>query len=474
MADDGVVEAPYCVVCRLSSTGKWRKHVFSRSHQKAAQQFLRHQVPRLQALRNTTNASEWLRCVFCDVSLTTADAPAHFGGDSHRKQVESFCRHHRCDADRQTRPQLWLNAEQRRELEATLTKKEAGEEDEEKQQGDAETVDQFANQRVEAFLSSAASRLEEVESKRRIAVEETHVDEAATREALLGPQLALTTGARRCKTLTSSEGVLQNPLGRHEGKRVWGGGIVKLRKSEWIPWAIDQLVKEEQADMQQSGVDNAFGIHRVTELARGDGLSSIGSVTWGASMRNVHTAAVPPWMVQTEEEYKQCNRREQATPSLTKENNKAEPKDRKRKDIFSELQAKTECGSDWLPNFGGVWQEGPRSKTKQAFRKAVKPAKPSRNRAPRSTAPSPQITVPPVKLQSPLSPPPLPPHPPTPPVPVDTSSNPQGEVPVSTLSESTQTQENKSKPANPLDAKKQLLLAQKERLRAKMAARRRQ
>ncbi|KAF4132366.1 Coiled coil protein 84 [Phytophthora infestans] len=460
--DDVVVEAPYCVVCRRSSAGKWRKHVFSHSHQHAAQQFFLHQVTRLQAVLNATNASEWRRCVFCDVALGTADAPAHFGGDAHRKQVEAFCRRHRCDADRQMRPQLCLNAAQRRELEVALAAREADGEEKEKQQGEAETVDQAASQRVDAFLSSAASRLEAVESNRRRAVEETPADEVPTRkqqEALLGP---LGTGASRCKTLTSSEGVLQNPLGRHEGKRVWGGGMVTLRKREWIPWAIDQLVKEEQADhpeFQQTGADYAPFAHRVTELAKGEGLSSISSVTWGASVGNVHTAAVPPWMVQTKEEYKQCNRREQEAPSpalLTLKNDKVEVKEKNRRDIFSELQAKSECGPDWLPNFGGVWQEGPRSKTKQAFRKATDAAK----------KPHPKVYNPPKSMPPP---PPLPPQPPAPSA-AAAPSKPHHEAPNLT----SQIQDNKSKLTDPLAAKKQLLLAQKERLRAKMAARRRQ
>ncbi|KAG6963744.1 hypothetical protein JG687_00006370 [Phytophthora cactorum] len=484
MTEDDAVEAPYCVVCRRSSSGKWRKHVFSRSHQQAAQQFLLHQVSRLQALRSGLTNVLW-RCVFCDAALATADAPKHFGGESHRKQVETFCRQHRCDADRQTRPQLWLNAAQRREqLEAALAKREAGVEEQEKLQEEVETVDQASSQRVEAFLSSAASRLEEVESKRRRGVEETPVDEVATREqqdALLGPQ---TTGSRRCKTLTSSEGVLQNPLGRHDSTRVWGGGIVKLRKAEWIPWPIDQLVREEQTDhpeVQQTGVENASFVHRMTELARGEGLSSIASVTWGASVGNVHTAAVPPWMVQTEEEYKQCNRRAQETPPPalpTIWNNKAETKDKKRRDIFSELQAKFDYGPDWLPNFGGVWQEGPRSMTKQAFRKAANAAKPSRPTRPTEPSP-PQMNGPasaqhvlPAQDQLPLPSPPLPPRPtghPT--APIDAPSKPQREASSLTLSESPQSH---SKSTNPLDAKKQSLLAQKERLRAKMAARRRQ
>ncbi|EGZ09997.1 hypothetical protein PHYSODRAFT_396936, partial [Phytophthora sojae] len=337
--DDAVAEAPFCVACRRSSAVKWRKHVFSRGHQRAAQQFLLRHAGKLQELcdaaTTTALASDvnWWRCVFCDVALATADAVAHFGGDGHRAQVEAFCRHHRCDADRQTRPQLWLQAAKRRELEAALNNGRAAEEQQAaEQKQELEPVDQAASERVEAFLSSAASRLQE-------------------QEALLGPQLALATAPSRSKTVSSAEGVLQNPLGRHEGKRVWGGGIVKLRKSEWIPWAIDQLVKEEQADhpeTQHAGKDGPAFVHRVTELARGEGLSSIASVSWGAGVGNVHTAAVPPWMVQTEEEYKKCNLREQAAPtssSLTKTaDDRAEATTTKRRDIFSELQSKSEYG----------------------------------------------------------------------------------------------------------------------------------
>ncbi len=39
------------------------------------------------------------------------------------------------------------------------------------------------------------------------------------------------------KTVTSDKGILQNPTGWHEGERVWGGGIVKVKS--WAPWPID-------------------------------------------------------------------------------------------------------------------------------------------------------------------------------------------------------------------------------------------
>ncbi|KAL3672907.1 hypothetical protein V7S43_002210 [Phytophthora oleae] len=451
MVDD-VVEAPYCVVCRRSSACKWRKHVFSRGHQQAAQQFLLHHVSRLQTLLDTATASSgssdcW-RCVFCDAALATGDALTHLGSETHRKQVETFCRHHRCDASRQTRPQLWLNAAQHQELETALEKRET-------KQEKHETVDRTGRDR-ETFLSSAALRLQEVASDRRRIVENPV---EMKQEELLGPLVAA--GAKRYKTVSSAEGVLQNPLGRHEGKRVWGGGIVKLRKHEWIPWTIDQLVKEEQADQpetQQTRADYSPFAHRVTELAQGEGLSSIASVSWGSSVGNVHTAAVPPWMVQTEEEYKRCNRREQAAPPPPiPSTNKAEGK---RRDIFSEVQAKSEYGPDWLPNFGGVWQEGPRSKTKKTFRKTTN-ANSSRKRAPDKTTETsssllnvlaPAHVLPPVPQFSTLG------------------------VPAISQREETTVmpaEETTSKASNPLDAKKQLLLAQKERLRAKMAARRR-
>jgi len=371
------------------------------------------------------------------------------------------------------------------QLEAVLGNREAEEQKEsrrdEQEERKKQEVGQAASERVEAFLSSAASRLEEVHTNKRAV--DSVVAHAQTQEqqqqVLLGPQLAQLTAPRRCKSITSPEGVLQNPLGRHEGRRVWGGGIVKLRKAEWIPWAIDQLVKEEQAEnegTQQFGADSTAFAHRVTELARGEGLSSITAVSWGASVGNVHTAAVPPWMVQSEEEYKTCNRREQAAPAPTRLGDKTH--DKKRRDIFSELQDKSEYGPDWLPNFGGVWQDGPRYKTKQTFRKASSAATASRSRVPaRPTVPSPsQLPVQPTIGLKTQAPPLLPPRSPVVrhTVHVEVPPEPQHEAAVLPQQEPAKVQDIKlTSEANPLDAKKKLLLAQKERLRARMAARRR-
>ena len=48
------------------------------------------------------------------------------------------------------------------------------------------------------------------------------------------------------KTLISKDGIMQNASGFHEGKRVWGGGIVRVPKEEWVPWPIDL----ENAELQ--------------------------------------------------------------------------------------------------------------------------------------------------------------------------------------------------------------------------------
>ncbi|CAI5717223.1 unnamed protein product [Peronospora destructor] len=474
MADNDVVKkVPYCIVCRHSIAIKWCKHVFSHGHQKAAKQFLQLHLNRLQTLCKTVtfHSLDHFRCVFCDSALVSADALAHFASEVHRKRVQEFCRHHRCDVDRQIRSQLWLQEVQLQEFERRLNASKVSDQVEKKEKD--QDVKDTTTERVEAFLSSATSRLQEVQEKWR-AIEEisnVEVTRESEQESVLGPQLVRV----KCgKTVTSSEGILQNPFGRHEGKRVWGGGIVKVQKTEWILWPIDQLVKEEehvdQPDMQQTGMEGMPFTHRVTEIAQGEGLSSVKPVSWVACVGNVHTAAVPPWMVQTEEEYKKCNQRKQAVQLPVVATGLTNKADKTRRDVFSELQSKSEYGKDWLPNFGGVWQEGPRSKTKQAFRKAANAAKPSRDldRA-RQLLSSPsqlqvQTLLPRVSRahsQEPQLPPGV------------QESVPELKREVSSVSTS-ESKDNASKIANPLDAKKQLLLGQKESLRVKMAAKRRQ
>ncbi|RLN89195.1 hypothetical protein BBJ28_00010463 [Nothophytophthora sp. Chile5] len=514
MEEDVAVETPWCAVCRRSSTIKWRKHVFAKQHQLAARQFLLAQIARLETLcaaaSGATAASpeerhEWRRCVFCTeasesgVAWQIQDAAEHFGSQAHRKQVEAFCRKHRCGQDRQARARLWLGSERRREVLSALAQREADAKAvataEALAGNEVDTAEEDRSAvRTEAFLSSAAARLQQVQHLPSRQPVDDEDSSTLPSELSLEPRLPLAMGARRLKTLTSPDGVVQNPLGQHNGQRVWGGGIVKLRKAEWLPWPIDQLVKEEtehstaEATGSVDGAGDHTYTHRVTELAYGEGLDSIASVSWRSSVGNVHTAAVPPWMVQSEEEYKQCNRREQSTSRLPSKT--SDGGSETRRDIFSVLQER-EYGPDWLPNFGGVWQEGPRSKTKKVFRTAshsshdptvarrnatgVSPppvqAKPQRGlpsgscetqqqqqqqqqqQASRTFVPAPPThSPPPTKERS------------QPALPLSLSTQPHPIASAGTDEPSV---------ANALDAKKQLLLAQKERLRAKLAARQR-
>ncbi|DAZ92427.1 TPA: hypothetical protein N0F65_000211 [Lagenidium giganteum] len=330
------VETPWCAVCRCSSTVRWKKHVFTRKHQQSAAAFLAQRVEKFQAQcasakPSTATIKHW--CAFCSVDIVEWQAFVdHFSSPEHAQVVTAFCVHHRCDADKTQRTHLVLNDVARRQLVAPTTT-DVAVADEQPCAQEQPLQDPMRAARVEEFLSSAASRLE----------------------------------------VESEDGILQHPLGRHEGHRVWGGGIVKVRKNDWIPWGIDALVNEEIRSATASAAAGETMVHRVTERVRGDGLTAINQVEWGRGIGNVHTAAVPPWMVESEEEYKQCNRRELPQPSPVPEptstplprNTQTAAVSAPKHDIFSKL--KPSYGPDWLPNFGSVWQEGARSKTKAAF-----------------------------------------------------------------------------------------------------------
>lgn len=128
-------------------------------------------------------------------------------------------------------------------------------------------------------------------------------------------------------------------------------------------------------------------------MAFGEGLGRISKVAWSDSVANVHTAAVPPWMVQSEEEYKRCNQRQLAPNGAipgsqhsvqdtwtqkigraqtgSSETGDSADTEKEADDTNTHTAAAERIDPNWLPNFGGVWQEGPRSKTKQEFAKLM-------------------------------------------------------------------------------------------------------
>lgn len=136
----------------------------------------------------------------------------------------------------------------------------------------------------------------------------------------------------------------------------------------------------------------------MTEMAFGEGLGSIARVDWALNVGNVHTGAVPPWLVGTEDEYKTQNHLQSQAPVAASVD--------KRK-ILRQVKTQKSHDPNWLPNFGGVWESGPRSITKQSFQKA---ARTRRKREAPQPFDQPQQSMPTLR-QPPLPPLPRPPLP---------------------------------------------------------------
>jgi len=192
------------------------------------------------------------------------------------------------------------------------------------------------------------------------------------------------------KTLVSKHGVLQNPTGQHEGKRVWGGGIVRISPQEWIAWPIDN---DDEANLEGEsfmGAAPTKGVYkspaakisggRQTEHAFGANLNRIkvGALEQGGG--NVLSGAIPPWL--KKEEVKLFPELVSALSEALEQ--KRKPKNPNRigaawadkvnrmkrlKSLnISELTEEPEENHNWLPNFGRVFNEGPRRMTAHEFR----------------------------------------------------------------------------------------------------------
>ncbi|KAJ0402301.1 hypothetical protein ATCC90586_006379 [Pythium insidiosum] len=449
-AEPGV--APFCVACRRSSEVKWKKHIFTNAHQRAASEFLLTRLRRLeiqweQLRSGAPSERDSIRdyCAFCEQDIVGAEPLVqHFASASHKARVHAFCKHHRCDARQELRSRLCLRAGDYHELMAKLHPSNERLPVAADAKPDPPTSDTSLSRTsaVEEFLVSAASQLERVEAQRGPATTETAKPPAVGSTAsLLGPRVDPRV---KIRTLTSPDGVLQNPLGIHDGARVWGGGIVKVRKTEWLAWGIDLLVTAELEGRHGDSSPANDSLHRVTERAHAHGLASVPRVAWGEGVANVHSAcAVPPWMVNSEAEYKTRNQR-----ALS-----AAPKG----DIFARMAAAYD-EKTWLPNFGSVWQDGPRAKTRAAFQQLSKRArKPTTNGSLRDRAPAAASSLSDragndragSETSDPLRAPASPPS--------------QGAI---------QPEREAAAPSTQLDEKKRALLAQKARLRARLAAKR--
>lgn len=62
-----VKELPFCDICRCSSDLKWRRHVYTKAHQRACADFLSHRVLRMNEIRQRVKENDGIKdyCPFC-------------------------------------------------------------------------------------------------------------------------------------------------------------------------------------------------------------------------------------------------------------------------------------------------------------------------------------------------------------------------------------------------------------------------
>jgi len=200
-----------------------------------------------------------------------------------------------------------------------------------------------------------------------------------------------TTKEHAHRTVISKYGIKQNPTGwTEEGERVWGGGIVKYKKGEWIPWEIDLDDENNSFNVTSlmggaapaatparvgGGAINVaasvIGVARQTEFAFASNLSRVEQKPLAEGQGNVHSGATPPWMVDeqgatipTLPGSVSLNERQQLINKTKKGKNSRK--------IGANINRDNSAYSDnWLPNFGRVFNEGPRSETRNEFKEEM-------------------------------------------------------------------------------------------------------
>lgn len=156
----------------------------------------------------------------------------------------------------------------------------------------------------------------------------------------------------------------------HEGKRVWGGGIIKVAQNEWIPWPIDLDTDTNLEGESFMGAAPVRGVHQDKKAIATS--SKLASATRSASGGpNIHTpGAIPPWIKPYEVQLFP-----ELVQSLTEARAKVIESRKNENRIGAAWVAQRKAMGDikapdnWLPNFGRVFTPGSRSSTAQEFRR---------------------------------------------------------------------------------------------------------
>jgi len=165
------------------------------------------------------------------------------------------------------------------------------------------------------------------------------------------------------------------------GKRVWGGGIVRISPNEWMPWPIDVDDETNQDGEAFMGAVSIKGVYKSasekvvqikqTEFAYAPNLTRVQVPKLESGEGNVFSGAPPPWL--NPDEIKLFPELAHALAEARSHNARQKNPNRigaawaEQKKLLDRA-GKSTVSTNWLPNFGRVFNAGPRSMTAREFR----------------------------------------------------------------------------------------------------------
>lgn len=141
---------------------------------------------------------------------------------------------------------------------------------------------------------------------------------------------------------------------------------------------LQQAAEPEQQDVpettsaltEQPGPSRNHHFTRSSWDESGQGLTFIGHQEASVS-GNIHTGAVPPWLLKDPEDDSRCKSQDIVGPSLQdflkhKEQQKLKKLPANR--VGANFDHSSDTSEDWLPSFGRVWNSGRRWHSRHQFR----------------------------------------------------------------------------------------------------------
>ncbi|PRP79622.1 hypothetical protein PROFUN_12812 [Planoprotostelium fungivorum] len=304
------------------------------------------------ALKPTSEDTSWY-CFICDVTVhnekTNAvgfEAIKHLASKSHHKQVDSFWYeagvgivHNQLKLNKQ---KFYIKEDRFQQFIIEIKKKRKEEEEKKEEEKDVPPIDEKI---IAAALAPPPEDIQEIQKP-----------------------------AKAYETVYNASGIAQNGTGfNEEGNRVWGGGIVKVKRDMWLSWPIDEL--EDELDKRK--VELGIVVGKASETpsssgfrtvhATGENLKSLGARVLAPGEGNVHSGAVPPWLKSKSDLQRATN----SGKMFAIAHNGRRGRALKPQKLGAELvrgENGVAASKNFLPKFGGVWQlNGSRGDNRRDF-----------------------------------------------------------------------------------------------------------